>query len=92
MSQRRLKTVQGLPVLAVTPEATTGAEQLVQSGPLPRKAEVDAFLGIAAVHGMEYVLTWNCKHIANARMRGVRLKPFAGIWGMSRRLCVRPRN
>ncbi len=70
MSQRRLEMVRGLPVLAVTPEATALAEQLVQSGPLSTKAEVDALhIGIAAVHGMEYVLTWNCKHIANARMR-----------------------
>jgi hypothetical protein len=70
MSQRRLAMVRGVPVLAVTPEATTVAEQLVQNGPLPKKAEVDALhIGIAAVHGMEYVLTWNCKHIANARMR-----------------------
>ena len=70
MSQRRLEMVRGLPVLAVTPEATALAEQLVQSGPLPKKAEVDALhIGIAAVHGMEYVLTWNCRHIANARMR-----------------------
>jgi hypothetical protein len=70
MAQRRPEMVQGLPVLAVTPEATALAEQLVQSGPLPTKAEVDALhIGIAAVHGMEYVLTWNCKHIANARMR-----------------------
>jgi hypothetical protein len=70
MSQRRLAMVHGLPVLAVTPEATALAEQLVQSGPLPTRAEVDALhTGIAAVHGMEYVLTWNCKHIASARMR-----------------------
>ena len=70
MSQRRLAMGHGLPILAVTPEATTVAEQLVQSGPLPKKAEVDALhIGIAAVHGMEYVLTWNCKHIANARIR-----------------------
>jgi hypothetical protein len=70
LAARRLEIVRELPVLAVTPEATTVAEQLVQSGPLPQKAEVDALhIGIAAVHGMEYVLTWNCKHIANARMR-----------------------
>jgi BarA-like signal transduction histidine kinase len=70
MSQRRLAMVHGLPILAVTSEATALAEQLVQSGPLPTRAEVDALhIGIAAVHGMEYVLTWNCKHIANARMR-----------------------
>ena len=56
MAARRLEMVCGLPVLAVMPEATTVAEQLVQSGPLPKKAEVDALhIGIAAVHGMEKV-------------------------------------
>lgn len=70
MAARRLTMVRGLPILAVTSEATTVAEQLVQSGPLPKKAEVDALhIGIAAVHGREYMLTWNCRHIANARMR-----------------------
>jgi len=70
MARRRLEMVRGLPVLAVTPQATALAEELVQSGPLPPKAEVDALhIGTAAVHGMEYLLTWNCKHIANARMR-----------------------
>jgi hypothetical protein len=39
---RRLEIVRRLPVLAVTAEATTVAEQLGQSGPLPKKAEVDA--------------------------------------------------
>ncbi len=39
---------------------------------LPAKARVDALhIGTAAVHGMEYLLTWNCKHIANARMRNL---------------------
>jgi len=70
MARRRLEVLRGLAVLAVTQEATELAEQLVQTGPLPLKAEVDALhIGVAAVHGMEYLLTWNCKHIANARMR-----------------------
>lgn len=70
MVQRRLEIVQGLSVLAVTLEATELAEQLVHHGPLPPKAEVDALhIGVATAHGIEYLLTWNCKHIANARMR-----------------------
>lgn len=69
-AKRRLEAVRGLLVLAVTPEVAALAEQLMQNGPLPPKAEVDALhIGVAAVHGMEYLLTWNCKHIANARMR-----------------------
>ncbi len=70
MAQRRLRIVRELPVLAVTAEATAVAEQLMKNGPLPPKAEVDALhIGVAAVHGIEYLLTWNCRHIANARTR-----------------------
>jgi len=40
-------------------------------GPIPERAEVDALhIATAAVHGIEYLLTWNCRHIANALMRG----------------------
>ncbi len=28
-----------------------------------------AFWTIATVHGMDYLLTWNCKHIANAQIQ-----------------------
>lgn len=39
-------------------------------GPLPRKAAVDALhISIATVHKVEYLLTWDCRHIANAAMR-----------------------
>ncbi len=38
--------------------------------PIPKGAEIDAFhIAVAAVNGMDYLLTWNCKHIANAAMR-----------------------
>jgi hypothetical protein len=68
---RRLKAVRGIPALAVTDQATRLAEELVRRGALPKKATVDAFhIGIAAAHQVEYLLTWNCKHIANAAMRG----------------------
>ena len=39
--------------------------------PVPASAEIDAYhIAIAAVNGMDYLLTWNCTHIANATMRG----------------------
>jgi hypothetical protein len=39
-------------------------------GPIPAKAEVDAFhIAVAAMNGMDYLLTWNCTHIANSIMR-----------------------
>ena len=68
---RRLRALRGIPALAVTDDATLLAGELVRRGALPKKATVDAFhIGIAAAHQIEYLLTWNCKHIANATMRG----------------------
>ena len=56
--------------LAVTDAAGTLAAQLVGQGAVPRPAAEDALhIAVAAVHGVEYLLTWNCKHIANAAMR-----------------------
>ena len=46
------------------------AEELVQAGALPKKAENDALhIAIAAIHRVPYLLTWNCRHMANAVMR-----------------------
>jgi predicted nucleic acid-binding protein len=54
--------------------ATDAAERLVplllRATGLPAKALADmAHIAIATVHGMHYLLTWNCKHIANAAVR-----------------------
>jgi predicted nucleic acid-binding protein len=46
------------------------ADALVARVPLPGKAQVDALhVAVAAVNGVQYLLTWNCKHIANASLR-----------------------
>lgn len=71
MRARRLRALRGLPVLALTDSATRVAKDLVRKGALPEKALVDAFhIGVAAAHQVTYLLTWNCKHLANATMRG----------------------
>jgi hypothetical protein len=68
---RRLRALRDIPALAVTDDATGLAGELVRRGALPKKATVDAFhIGIAAAHQIEYLLTWNCKHIANATIGG----------------------
>ena len=62
--------MEGIQVLELSPEARSLAKQLITEGPLPEKAELDALhIGIAVVNGMDYLLTWNCTHIANAAMR-----------------------
>ena len=46
------------------------AKELIEQTPLPEKASVDALhVATATVNGMDYLLTWNCRHIANATLR-----------------------
>ena len=69
---RRLAALRDLPSLALLPEAEGLAEQLLLQGALPAKAEDDAaHVAIAAVHGVDYLLTWNCRHIDNAETKPV---------------------
>jgi predicted nucleic acid-binding protein len=69
-AERRLSALADVPVLMITGEVGNLAARFVDEGALPRKAFVDALhVAAAAVHGMDYVLTWNCAHIANARIR-----------------------
>ncbi len=69
---RRLDVLKTLAVLELTLDVATVAERLMQAGALPRKAEDDAFhVATAAVNGMDYLLTWNCKHIDNAQLKPV---------------------
>jgi predicted nucleic acid-binding protein len=69
LAQKRLELLAPLPVLALTSEILELAESLVIEGPIPRKAAGDALhIALATVYGCEYLLTWNCRHIANAEM------------------------
>ena len=64
---RRMKKLHGIPHLAMTPQVETLVVALIEAAALPEKAVEDAFhIALAAVHGMDFLLTWNCKHIANA--------------------------
>ena len=67
---RRLKAIDGLPLLALTDEATEFAEHLVNQNVIPREKAEDALhVAVAVVHGMDYLLTWNLSHIAQAGAR-----------------------
>jgi predicted nucleic acid-binding protein len=69
-ARRRTRLLGRLPQVAITDSVSRIAETLVQHGAIPRVAEVDAVhVALAAVHGLDYLLTWNCKHIANATKR-----------------------
>jgi hypothetical protein len=66
----RLEAVAGFPVLTPGTEAGTLADGLVAEGLVPREYINDAIhITIAATNGVEFLVTWNCKHLANALTR-----------------------
>ena len=68
---RRMEALQGIPNLQFGRNVATLARRLMQSGTLPPKARLDAaHVAVAAVNGMDYLLTWNLRHLANAALRG----------------------
>ena len=67
---RRLAALNGIPRLELTESTSALAANLVTEAAIPREAIEDALhVAVAATHGMDYLLTWNCRHIANATMR-----------------------
>lgn len=67
---RRLTALQGIQALAVTAEVSDLAERFIRENAMPAKAAIDAVhVAVAVVNGMDYLLTWNCTHIANAAIR-----------------------
>jgi hypothetical protein len=66
----RLRALEGASILELTPECRDLAKKLLTQGPIPRKASLDALhIAIAVIHGMDFLVTWNCAHIANAAIR-----------------------
>ncbi len=67
MAADRLNAVRPFPLLDVTQSVLQLAAALLQSGTIPAKAARDAaHIAVSAVHGMDYLMTWNCAHLANA--------------------------
>lgn len=68
--ERRLQVLNGLPLLAMQESTRALARLLIEQKSLPAKAVEDALhIALATTHGMHYLVTWNCKHIANATTR-----------------------
>lgn len=69
-AKRRMELLTSLPRLDITDETKELARALALGIPLPHRAQADALhIAVASVHGMDYLLTWNCAHIANATLR-----------------------
>src|SRR5262245_53344815 len=69
-ARERLSILQSMGVLETTEPSLDLAKELVRTGALPEKAAGDALhIAVATVHAVPYLLTWNCRHLANATMR-----------------------
>src|SRR5580704_1414326 len=66
LASLRLELLRDVPRLAVNSEIQKLAGDLIAEGPVPREA---AHIATATVYGCEYLLTWNCRHIANAELQ-----------------------
>lgn len=69
-ADRRLNRLAGIPLLTITESARDLAKALVRDGAVPDKAIDDALhIAISAVHAIDYLLTWNFRHLDNAEMK-----------------------
>jgi len=70
MAKERLGLLQQMRVLPVTRQAADLARQLVACGLVPETASPDAVhIALASVHRIDFLVTWNFKHIANPHIR-----------------------
>jgi hypothetical protein len=69
MAKKRMGAIKNFPRLAVSDDATKLANEILKRGYLPPKAATDAVhVAVAVDGGMDFLLTWNCTHIANAQV------------------------
>lgn len=69
-ASRRVEVLSTIPVLEATDSIVSLAEALLAAGALPSTARGDALhVAVASVHGMDYLLTWNFRHLDNAEKK-----------------------
>jgi hypothetical protein len=69
LAAERLESLDGIPLLPPAREIPEIASEIMSLGVLLEKAQVDALhIATVAHHQIQYLLTWNCKHIANAKI------------------------
>ncbi len=65
----RITVLNEIELLEIPSESEGIADRLLRDGAMPKRARIDALhLAVATLNGMQYLLTWNCKHLANARL------------------------
>ena len=81
----RLSLLDGLPIMPISPDAELLADRILAGHMMPQKAAADALhVALAALARVDYLLTLNCKHIANAHElpRVYRLLASEGLGGL----------
>lgn len=69
LAGERLQSLDGIPLLSLDPRIGVIANEILSRAILPPQAAIDALhIAMTAHHGIQYLLTWNCKHIANAKI------------------------
>jgi predicted nucleic acid-binding protein len=69
-AQRRLSAMSRLPILEINDTAERLARRFLEEGAIPQSSPEDALhIALATVHGMDFLLTWNFRHINNAEMK-----------------------
>ena len=70
MAQQRLDVMAEIKLVDLTDEANALTKEILASGLLPADADRDAaHIALATVHEMDILLSWNCRHIANAAIQ-----------------------
>ena len=83
MAQLRLDLLDGVLLLQVTDEVKALARKVLASGLLPATADRDAaHIALASAYEMDILLSWNCRHIANAAIQA-RLRKLAEAAGFT---------
>lgn len=71
-AQRRLKSLENILLLAMTDSVMELSRKLLEQEALPKKATGDALhIALASVHNIDYLMTWNCRHIDNAETKPI---------------------
>ena len=69
-ARARLKALESVTLIDTTEDAEYLTRRLLDQGAVPRQAAADAaHIAIAVTNGVDFLVTWNFRHIANAAMR-----------------------
>jgi hypothetical protein len=91
-AQDRLVVVRQLPILGITPMALKLGDALISEMAPPSVALSDAqHVGIAAMQGIDFLLTWNCGHLANAVLRA-RIESVCEAFGVKAPIICTPNS